>query len=130
MTNTRSMIRPAIVMLALFGALARSGTGLAATPSAAAGDARPAAVSRGLPIFFEANRGQTDGQVQFMARGNGYQLFLTPDEAVLRLHRPPAEPPGGGPRTSTRAPVSSLPPAVLRMRLAGANRAPRMSGLE
>ncbi len=41
-----------------------------------------------LPLSFEANRGQTDGQVKFLSRGRGYTLFLTPTEAVLALKRP------------------------------------------
>src|SRR5258706_5939425 len=40
-----------------------------------------------LPMHFELNRGQTDGQVKFLARGSGYTLFLTPGEAVLSLHK-------------------------------------------
>ena len=39
-----------------------------------------------LPLSFEANQGQTDSQVQFLARGGGYTLFLTSREAVLSLH--------------------------------------------
>ena len=38
-----------------------------------------------LPISFELNQGQADGTVQFLARGMGYTLFLTPGEAVLSL---------------------------------------------
>ena len=34
------------------------------------------------------NQGQTDPSVQFLARGAGYSLFLTPGEAVLSLHSP------------------------------------------
>ncbi len=30
-----------------------------------------------LPISFEVNQGQTDGSVQFLARGAGYTLFLS-----------------------------------------------------
>src|SRR5437660_9373507 len=42
-----------------------------------------------IPLSFEANRGQDeDTQVQFLSRGSGYVLFLTPLEAVLRLSRP------------------------------------------
>jgi hypothetical protein len=36
-----------------------------------------------LPLSFEANDGQTDSQVKFLARGSGYTLFLTGTEAVL-----------------------------------------------
>jgi Beta-propeller repeat len=39
-----------------------------------------------LPLSFETNHGQTDSQVQFLARGGGYTLFLTSTEAVLSLH--------------------------------------------
>jgi hypothetical protein len=38
-----------------------------------------------LPLSFEGNQGQTDPQVKFLSRGNGYSLFLTPTEAVLVL---------------------------------------------
>jgi hypothetical protein len=38
-----------------------------------------------LPLAFEANAGQTDGQVKFLSRGRGYALFLTGEEAVLSL---------------------------------------------
>jgi hypothetical protein len=36
-----------------------------------------------LPLAFEANAGQTDPRVRFLARGAGYRLFLTPEEAVF-----------------------------------------------
>jgi len=38
-----------------------------------------------LPVAFEPNLGQTDSQVKYLARGNGYTLFLTSSEAVLSL---------------------------------------------
>ncbi len=38
-----------------------------------------------LPLRFEANVGQVDGQVHFLSRGNGYNLFLTATEAVFAL---------------------------------------------
>src|SRR5262245_8582904 len=36
-----------------------------------------------LPLSFEINRGQADERVKFLARGNGYGLFLTPSETFL-----------------------------------------------
>ena len=42
-----------------------------------------------LPLSFEANQGQSDAQVQFLAHGRGYSLFLTPSEAVLTLRQKP-----------------------------------------
>lgn len=38
-----------------------------------------------LPLAFEANRGQTTDQVDFLARGPGYVLFLTPGSSVFKL---------------------------------------------
>ena len=36
-----------------------------------------------LPLGFEANQGQTDPRVRYLARGSGYTLFLAGTEAVL-----------------------------------------------
>src|SRR5258705_343389 len=41
-----------------------------------------------LPLSFEINRGQTNPEVKFMARGQGYGLFLTSSGAVLRFAQP------------------------------------------
>ena len=80
-----------------------------------------------LPLSFEANQGQSDAQVKFLARGPGYALFLTPTEAVLSLKKPPAQ------RKAART-MPALSKAgrgtVLRMRLVGANPAPRVIGQE
>lgn len=38
-----------------------------------------------LPLSFEVNQGQVDEQVKYLARGQGYTLFLTPGAAVLGL---------------------------------------------
>ena len=38
-----------------------------------------------LPMHFEPNLGQTADEVKYVARGPGYTLFLTADEAVLAL---------------------------------------------
>src|SRR3712207_5476100 len=41
-----------------------------------------------LPLSFEASAGQAgDARVKFSSRGDGYQLFLTPAEAVLALRQ-------------------------------------------
>jgi hypothetical protein len=41
-----------------------------------------------LPLYFEANQGQTDPRVKFLSRGPGHALFLTPTDAVLVLSKP------------------------------------------
>jgi len=38
-----------------------------------------------LPLSFEENQGQTAREVRYVSHGNGYELFLTPQEAVLAL---------------------------------------------
>jgi len=40
-----------------------------------------------LPLAFEANQGQTAAEVRYLAHGQGYQLFLTNQEAVLTLRQ-------------------------------------------
>jgi hypothetical protein len=89
-------------------------------------DAHSALASKALslPLFFEPNQGQTAPQVKFLARGSGYGLFLTADEAVLQLQRAVANP-----RTATAAPERPAS-SVIRMKLAGANSAARVSGAE
>jgi hypothetical protein len=71
-----------------------------------------------MPLAFEANQGQTDPQVKFLARGAGYTLFLTSKEAVLSLQDREAAPEGQVQRVSVlcmqvlqanpNAPVSGL----------------------
>ncbi len=71
-----------------------------------------------LPIMFEPNRGQSNPNVKFLARGVGYSLFLDAEGAVL---------------ASQRAPHSSDPASgvkLLRMQLAGANRSAFVTGAE
>lgn len=65
-----------------------------------------------LALQFEANVGQTDEQVKFLARGRGYTLFLTHAGPVLSLFGP-----------------TSAHPA-LRMNMLGASRSPRIEGLD
>jgi photosystem II stability/assembly factor-like uncharacterized protein len=77
-----------------------------------------------LPLRFEANAGQTDAQVQFLAHGSGYNLFLTSTEAVLALQAP-ANTPAPNAAPSQRGPSAAKPPAgpetVLRMEVLGGN---------
>jgi hypothetical protein len=40
-----------------------------------------------LPLSFEANQGQTDARVRFLARGSGYTIFLAGGESVLSLRK-------------------------------------------
>ncbi|MFZ0760849.1 MAG: hypothetical protein WAM69_12950 [Candidatus Sulfotelmatobacter sp.] len=58
---------------------------------APAARARIRASYAALPLAFEPNHGQTNAQVRYMARANGYTLFLTANDAVFALHSRPAE---------------------------------------
>ncbi len=59
------------------------------------------------PMRFEANRGQTDSRVDFVARGAGYTVFLTPTESVTTF---------------------AADRSVVRVALAGSNAEARVSG--
>ena len=88
-----------------------------------------------LPLSFEANQGQVDGQVKFLARGRAYTLFLTGDEAVVTLRRQES-----GARNQESAPGGLGQPAsdhglrtddsVLRLRLVGANLRSAVTGAD
>jgi hypothetical protein len=87
--------------------------------------------TRSLPLAFEPNLGQVDRQVKFLARGDGYTLWLTAIEAVLQLRSP---------MQSRLAPQVSAPPetsaaramgtaTTIRMRMLGANPGTTLTGL-
>ena len=44
-----------------------------------------------IPLAFEANEGQADSHVKFLARGPGYTVFLTARETVLFVRNPTDE---------------------------------------
>jgi hypothetical protein len=93
---------------------------LLGAPTTSAADTKPASASQetaterygDLPLSFEANHGQTDGQVRFLSRGSGYSFFLTQSGAVLSF--------------SSEANSDS----VLRMQLAGASSSARIEGVD
>ncbi|MGH9433953.1 MAG: SBBP repeat-containing protein, partial [Terriglobia bacterium] len=95
-----------------------------------------------LPLSFEANRGQTNHRVKFLARGAGYMLFLTGNEAVLSLRqtkrgREEAERRddiqklkiGTRPSSLVAGHSPDTTEAIVRLRLAGANRRPQITGV-
>jgi hypothetical protein len=63
----------------------RARTQRAEIPASAAQNGRVRADLDALPLAFEANQGQTDPQVKYMARGKGYKLFLTSSKAIMSL---------------------------------------------
>jgi len=95
-------------------ALAAAG---ALAPANAATQAQVSQAYGQLPLSFEANHGQTDAQVNFLARGSGYSLFLTPTQAMLDMQGEPGASASGGADT------------VLTMQLVGSNPAAQPVGL-
>ena len=111
----------------------------------------------GMPIQFEANHGQVDEAVKFLARGKGYTLFLTPTESVMVLSQSeanvpiddrgaeflmsltfaPSQPNANtqvGDRTAVgrllNTESKSIKQSVVRMKLEGANPSSTVSGME
>jgi len=79
-----------------------------------------------LPLTFEANRGQSNSQVKFLSRGNGYTAFLTAGGLTLALHPKNGAPAPGTQNTSAVVESHLLP--VVHMSLLGAAKNPRISG--
>ena len=81
-----------------------------------------------IPLHFEENHGQADAHVQYIARGNGYTVFLTPQEAVFALRAGhPGQTASNKKRFSRFArPDHGAPQkiSVMRMKLSGANAFP------
>jgi titin len=76
--------------------------------------ARMTAAYDSLPLSFEPNRGQAPDEVRFSARGDGYGLYLTSNQAVLAMQTPQ----GGKSKA-----------ALLRMNLLGARQNARSAGV-
>jgi hypothetical protein len=90
---------------------------------------RVAAEFAQMPLRFEANEGQTDPRVKFVARGRGYTLFLTPEAAVLALQKPTHQIPESKLATAKEQ-SNEREIGVLRMQLARANSNARVEGSE
>jgi hypothetical protein len=98
----RGVVTPlSLVLIAVFAS--------AQDPSPSALPHKTIAASYGKrPLSIEPNQGQTDARVQFVSRGEGYTIFLSPTSATFALRR------NVNGATSTES-------AVVRMDLLGAN---------
>jgi hypothetical protein len=84
-----------------------------------------------VPAIFEANRGQARKEVKFLARGNGYTMFLTSAGMQLALDRPinrDAQP-GRSSASGQQLERHSFA-TLLHMKLIGSSRATRIEPLE
>ena len=75
-----------------------------------------------VPLAFEPNLGQANPEAKFLARGAGYELFLTPKESVFVLNTGEKKSDTAKQKSGLRPGTSSHGAAVLRMRLLGANK--------
>ena len=134
MLHTMSL-RLLVVTLLFFGSvLSIEATVPPASPAPAA-ISKPhiAATMMRMPLQFEANHGQVDAQVQFLTRGRGYTLFLTPTESVMVLQQreaPAAKDPLAMSDTTAVPKPAPMKQSVVRMKLEGANPSPALDGME
>ena len=115
----------ALITLSLPGRLTnpQSKTSPGILPISAVRHATIAQTYGNLPLRFEANHGQTNNAVQFLSRGAGYSLFLTPKESVISLNDTSCIKPAA----CTGTPHHD---AVLRMKLLGASNTSKVEGSE
>ena len=128
----------AVVGLAALGVAGTGGRSMhtrmaTANPSTAAQpalraekSARFRASTETLPLAFEANQGQTDPQVKYLARGSGYTVFLTANDTVFALHSSSQAAATGishnrGPAGITQPEPAKDRTAAIHMRLVGGN---------
>jgi len=80
-----------------------------------------------LPLSFEANCGQAESQFQFLARGHGHNVFLSPTEATIVLSKsaPASKNRGRHARQAESVPAETK---SIRFRLVGADPRARMTG--
>src|SRR5438445_4199019 len=133
---TRESLFPGVFLSGL-AALFTSGTisvsaatGISPALAQISAASQPSAQIFGLPMQFEKNAGQTDRQVEFLARGPGYTLFLTPTQAVFSLSsrkNSATDEKRAGRHDGRR---SGGDPITLAMDLLGANPHPPVEGLD
>ncbi len=104
--------RPTLKTILCAAALLTTCLAAQAQPPATAGSQTPTVTYARLPLHFEPNQGLTEPQAKFIARGRGYTLLLSSTEAVLRLTD------------------EASAPSVLRLKLVGANRKAKVTGLD
>src|SRR5712664_2064757 len=102
--------------------------------SATKGDPKWGAAYGKLPLSFEENQGQSAREVRYLSHGSGYELFLTPQEAVLALQSNVPHDFSPLHRMATHRDLRKARRAgqvtAIRMRLEGANPDARIAGMD
>ena len=108
-----------VVLFVFFGVACASAIG--SVPPSVSLSPNPLVDTYGkLPILFESNRGQADPAARFIARGNGYAVYLTQHETLIALSRQSKLDRGATPSTITQT--------VIGMRFAGARKSAPLTG--
>jgi uncharacterized protein (TIGR03437 family) len=130
-TRSIALVMPVILLLALAAALTWRNSPVSANntrPAQLDSQQRQEEMKRAygrLPMNFEVNQGQAEDGVKFIARGHGYQIFLSEGEAALVLH--------GGDSPKSAEPESAFPQTtsnVLRFKTVGGKNASRIAGID
>ncbi len=132
-----------VLLLTVLGSAEKRVLPVKRTKEAASGLLKPRAAKENsrlieaygmLPLRFEENQGQTAQEVRYVSRGAGYELFLTPQEAVLALRPNVAHDLSPLHRMAFIQAIREARRAgqmtVIRMRLEGANPEPQMIGTD
>lgn len=83
-----------------------------------------------LPLSFEANSGQSSRKVKFLARGQGYGLFLTATGPVMSLTKNSEKKTDLKKSLAVTGNSPAAETAVVSWELVAANKSPRISGLD
>jgi len=86
-----------------------------------------------LPLRFEANRGQTDARVKYLAQGSGYTVFLSGEDTTLLLHAQSGEnslAPRAQSLSARNTKSATSPGAALRLSLTGTSPRAQVESLD
>src|SRR5688572_584334 len=118
----RSLLPGFVLLLAVPVAFPEAGSPGAAVASPRPRSSAPRVAYGALPLSFEANRGQTDPAVKFLARSADQMIFLTATEAVTVLTQ------REGARGPMKAGEGKATRTVLTMKVVGATPDPVVAG--
>jgi len=125
-SHSRGWLLTGLLLAGLFLICGEASASTASTPASSDAAKHVAANYGKIPLSFEPNKGQTEPSVQFLSRGSGYSLFLTPGEVVLNLERQQAASASQAPDNKPEA----APVDTLRMKLVGANPHAAVAGVD
>jgi len=84
---------------------------------------------RASALTFQANEGQSDAQVRYLSQGDGYELFLTGQEAVIALREKSPQTYRAARIPGRLEPLHSAKTSTIRLQLDGANKNSEVSGV-